>query len=110
MRQKLISFPLFIIERDFQQGEKHAVLIILFTSHLGKCVMDFIGPLTGKKDDLMLKPALSRWFTAPCGRERYKQTIGHLKHSRHHYEVVFVELFTNFAFKTRSSSQQHTQI
>lgn len=34
MRQKLISFPLFIIERDFQQGGKHAVLIIPFTSHL----------------------------------------------------------------------------
>lgn len=34
MRQKLISFPLFIIESDFQQGGKHAALIIPFTSRL----------------------------------------------------------------------------
>lgn len=34
MRQKLISFPLFIIESDFQQGGKPAALMIPFTGRL----------------------------------------------------------------------------
>lgn len=52
--------------------------------------MDFTGPLTGKQDDLMHKPVPSSCFMALFGLERYEQTIGHLKHSLHHYEVVLV--------------------
>lgn len=61
--------------------------------------MDYTGPLTGKQDDLIHKPVPSCWFTALLGLERDKRTIGHLKHSLHHYEVISVELFTNFTFK-----------
>lgn len=63
MRQKLISFPLFIIERDFQQGGKHAGLIIPFTSHLRS--VDFTEPLTGKQDDPTHKPVRIRLVYVP---------------------------------------------
>lgn len=53
MRQKLISFPLFIIERDFQLGGKACCANYSIHEPFRKYVMDFTRLSTGKQGDMV---------------------------------------------------------
>lgn len=65
MRQKLISFPLFIIERDFQPGGKACCANYSIHESSLKYVMDFTGLLTGEQGDTIHTLLSTCWFTAP---------------------------------------------
>lgn len=58
MRQKLISFPLFIIERDFQLGGKACCANYSIHEPFRKYVMDFTRLFTGKQGTLQS----ARWL------------------------------------------------
>lgn len=61
--------------------------------------MDFTGPLPGKWEDPMRKPAHVDAGLGPLWPERDGRATADLKHSPHHYRNVLVWLFAKLTFK-----------